>query len=316
MRRLAGALFAFAVTACNVGDASLPAPPTVGTESLATADELQLTNEWAVYSPSTIWQGGQFVLYYGGWGAEQLAAFNQGTFPCDAIYRSVCSDTASCPNGQRVIHASMWGFVDAQGNTISELNDPSIIEMPGGYYIMYMTGLDLPWTPNAPIANDQPQNNHIYFATSWDGVTWSQPSRLLDDQWLPSATIAPSSEVYVYSTSNVNGLSYVTDMGASGVGPQWQAVMSTTDAAGNPRTYMNLHVQWVESIHAYQMVAQRPDLNDDYLYSFDGIHFIEQFAGIVESNAGHPAALPQDFCQIYHGNNGNVFVDSWCSRFF
>jgi hypothetical protein len=300
------------LVACTVGE---PQPPKLDNAPFATPGEGQLTRDWVVYSPATIYQGGQFVTYYGGWGPEQLTAFQAGTWPRDAIYRSVCASSTSCPNEQKVIDSVFWGFRDAQGNVLSEINDPSIILMPAGYYIMYMTGLDLPWSPSAPIANAQASNNHVYFATSYDGVNWSQPSRLLPAQWLPSATITRTGEVYVYVNSNVDGLVRVKNMGTSGVAPQSTQVVRTTDAAGNVLNYINVHVQWVPAINAFQMVAQRNNY-DDYLYSYDGVNFTMQFAGIAQSNQGHPSALPGNFCRIYYGNNGNVFWDDWCGRCF
>jgi hypothetical protein len=69
------------VGACTVGDPPNPPQPDSTERALVTAGETQVTNDWDVYSPSAIYQGGQLALYYGGWGLEQLNAFDNGAFP-------------------------------------------------------------------------------------------------------------------------------------------------------------------------------------------------------------------------------------------
>ena len=151
-----------------------------------------------IYSPFLLRQDGMLRMYFGGWmdyGQEH-----------DAIYRSDCPwEIAACHNTIKVIDAVAVG--------LKQVNDPTIVRMPGGYYIMYMTGV-LPGMDGAIT-----ENNKIYYSTSWDndGVNWSPPQLLISGAWTPSATLNQNGEVILYANSNINGLVEIYNLGQSGV---------------------------------------------------------------------------------------------------
>lgn len=286
------------------------------------AEDIQITNEWQVYSPSVLWQNGQIAMYYGGWGSEQKAVF-PNPWPRDVIYRVTCTDATHCGNKVKVLDAADFGFRDTSGNTISHLNDPTVIQMPGGYYIMYVTGLEKPWSARAPIAGVEANDNHIYFTTSWDGITWGQPIKLLQDYWLPSVTVATKDiassriqrgDILLYANSNITGLVTAINMGPSGVGARWEKPISATFRSAKDNVYdnMNVTVKWMPSINKFQMLTG----GVSYHESDDGINFKRGTLTTPASNAGHPSNWPDSFCWFYYGkqtgDSANIFFHRSC----
>lgn len=153
-----------------------------------------------LYSADIVVDGGETWVYFGGW-------LESGEVH-DNIYRSICNDDlTSCGTPEVVLKAQDYGF--------DHLNDPSLVRMPGDYYIMYMTVL-----PDGDSVNSA-ANNDIYYATSWvgDGVNWSRPQLLVESNWLPSATLMPNGHVALYSNdAGGHGRVEWMDMGPSGIG--------------------------------------------------------------------------------------------------
>jgi len=227
-----------------------------------------------VYSPDLIYQNSQLVMYSGGW----LVASD---IPHDAIYRSVCSSPSVCGTPVKVLDAA----------PIYQINDPSIVRMAGGYYIMYMTG------------NTGTVNN-IYFSTSWDGILWGPPTLLIAAHWLPSATVKDG-HVYLHATQS--GPLELYDLGVSGVG------VGTPENLTMPDTgyyWLNVDVVYQPSISMWQMVGENFYYDQssqyiDYLYSFDGVNWYMGAEKIIVAEAGKsvrtPAMHPGTAYFVYYG---------------
>lgn len=261
------------------------------TVTLVPAQQVPLITERNVYSAEPILQKGALKLYFGGWTQQNQVH--------DNIYRTDCqSPSGPCTNTQTVLDSKALGF--------GHLNDPSIVEMPGGYYIMYMTGVEA--GKNGIIAS----NNNTYYATSWvnDGLTWSKPQLLLEHQWLPSATVRNGSvELYVNDNAIDGSLGRFV-LGPSGVvpGPREKIKVTNMPSEG---FYSNPNVKWRPSLGIYQIFAERnlPDGSSviDYLTSKDGITWTVEQPNIVtpapgEVRVGTPAPYPTTNSWVYFGS--------------
>jgi len=238
-----------------------------------------------IYSPTFIVEGGTLVMYFGGWLAS--GQIN------DNIYRSECHNgVGACDSPALIFDSAKLGF--------QALNDPTIVTMPGGYYLMYMTGLEKGCLVT--------KCNHVYYATSYDGVTWSPPQLIVSNLWLPAATIDGNGHVILYGNPTQDGSNYrqVTryDMGTSGIGQ-----ISST-ALNLPKPYANIDVQYRPSLGVYQMLAEvfQSTMNNqiDYLVSTDGINFVLIGDGIIKPQEANgyvrtPAASPTDESFIAYG---------------
>jgi eight-cysteine-cluster-containing protein len=205
-----------------------------------------------IYSPDVVSHNGVRHLYFGGW----LTAGQTH----DAIYRSQCGNLGdTCTNTSKVLDPQPYGF--------DHLNDPSLVKMPGGYYIMYMTGLV------QGLDAFTASNNKIYYSTSFvtDGVNWSTPREVINNGWLPSATIGKTGQVELYANeTKVHGNVVRFKMGESGTTPApYEPVVFS-----NGVFYLNPDVEYRQSIGLYQMFAERQGAKAiDYLTSTDGINF-------------------------------------------
>ncbi|HYZ21497.1 MAG TPA: sialidase family protein [Rhodopila sp.] len=281
---------------------------------------LQLTSEQSgtrpnnVYGPKLIWQtiNGQrvLVMYFGGWYRTDPTRP-----PNDAIYRAVCSAPNQCGDAQKVIDPVAAGMGSA-----ALINNPTIVELPGAgrpYLVMYMTGV----TGEDPNAGWTPENNKIYFSTSWadDGVNWSTPQLLIDNAWLPSATIDAGGNVILYANTNWNNNPYFMaryDLGPGGTNvPPPQPFV--TD---NGVDYINVEARYRPEIGLYQMLAQQTtsgfNSQVDLLQSQDGINWQVAAQGITPDGMT-PGAHPDSACWVYYGRApqiylSNIFLKAWC----
>lgn len=210
-----------------------------------------------VYSPELLVQGSEVKMYFGGWRENDQVN--------DAIYRADCGHPhLACTNIQKVI--------DPVSNGFEHLNDPSIVHHPGGYYIMYMTGVLL-----GQNGFDVP-NNRIYYSTSWDddGITWSKPQLVMDGGWVPSATIIDG-EIYLYVNGTRPGDYFLAryHLGPTGV------TVGSPEPINAPHNYYNVHVEYRpeldngRGLHRIFGERYRVDTSDetviDYLTSADGL---------------------------------------------
>lgn len=201
-------------------------------------------------------------------------------------------------------------ILDSEALGFEHLNDPTIVAMPGGYYIMYMTGVA------AGESGLVASNNRIYYSTSWvsDGVQWSNPAKLINKYWLPSATIGPSGNVYLYANDNsINGQVVRFDLGTTGVGVGTPQIVTVPDG----KLYSNVHVMYRPALGFYQILAQyhHPDGSGaiDYLDSTDGLDWNLVHPDVVipdiaagEFSVGTPAPHPDTHSWVYFGSTAQT----------
>lgn len=272
----------------------------VAAQAVTSSDHVNLLSPNNVYSPSLLFQGGQLYMYFGGWA--------QAGQTHDAIYRATCSNPYPCSSVVKVI--------DPQSNGFNHINDPTIVLHPGGYYIMYMTGV------RAGLDGLVASNNQIYYSTSWanDGINWSAPQLLLDGYWLPSVTIRDG-EIYLYANSTSNGTLYRFDLGTSGAGIA--ASQPVNQPAG--RSYMNVDVMYRPALGFYQILAENlapgPSSSQiDYLSSFDGVNWLSGIDAIAVPAPGQvqirtPAPHPDTHQWVYFGETANPSAIANAIRF-
>ena len=177
--------------------------------SASTTGETPIANFNNVYSPSLILQGGTLVMYFGGWVEASQAH--------DHIYRAECQGPMGpCQAPVKVIDSVALGF--------QHLNDPSVIQLPSGQYLMYMTGVAI--TGNGLVATD----NHVYVSSSSDGIHWSSLALIAADIWMPSATLNAANEVLLFGTTTAFGETVVYNLGPSGGSIRSRSAVSRTVA--------------------------------------------------------------------------------------
>jgi hypothetical protein len=267
-----------------------------------------------VYGPKLIWQtiNGQktLVMYFGGWYRTDPTRS-----PNDAIYRAVCPAPNQCGEPQKVIDPVAAGMGSA-----ALVNNPTIVELHNGdrpYLVMYLTGV----TGDDPNSGWTPQTNKIYYATSWadDGVNWSTPRLLIDNAWLPSATIDAGGNVILYANTNWNNNPYF--MSRYNLGPGGTAVSPPQPfVTDNGVSYINVEVKYRSQIGLYQMMAQRTtsgfNSQIDLLQSYDGVNW-QTAAERITPDAMTPGAHPDTSCWVYYGKApqsfiSNIFLKTWC----
>lgn len=298
---------------------AIHSPPPAHAQSAFPAP-LQITAEETgtrvndIYAPRILYQtihGKQtLVMYFGGWYRT-----DPSELPNDSIYRSVCSAPNVCGAAQKVIDP-----VASKLGSAAMINNPTIVEMHSygqDYFIMYSTVV----TGNDRNNGATVENNKIYYSVSWanDGVNWSVPVLLLDNAWLPSATIDAAGTVFLYANTNGNSNPYFLarfNLGVSGVGVSTPEQV-TTDTGID---YANVEVKYRPDIKLYQMVAQQAsesyNSEVDYLDSVDGLHFVTRARNIIQPGMT-PAVHPDTSCWVYYGlapetYKSNIFLKSWC----
>lgn len=272
-----------------------------------------------VYAPRLIYQtiNGQqtLVMYFGGWYQT-----NPSVSPTDAIYRAVCTAPDSCGTPQKVIDPQVSGLGSA-----GLLNNPTIVEIQANgqdILVMYMVG----------VASDQigagksAPNNKIYYSTSFasDGVNWSTPALLIQNAWLPSATLDSRKHVLLYVNSNGSDTSlpfqFVYDLGTSG--NTYISAKPVTNPGGV--AYVNSFVAYRSPpTNLFQIVSEHyynPQV--DYLSSVDGLSWTIMALNILPNAttlAGSltPSTHPGTSCWVYFGKNtafqhSNIYLKSWC----
>lgn len=236
-----------------------------------------------VYSPEMVIQNNQQVMYFGGW-------MSVSDIPTDAIYRMPCQTSTNCGTPVKVISPVL---------PLVQINDPALVQMSAGYWIMYMTG--------STSLGGELSAQGIYFATSWDGVTWSPPQLLMSDFWLPTATVKDGSVYLVATPTSGAAALHRFDLGASGVGVGVPVQLSMPDTGYN---FINADIVYHPSIGLWQMVAENLDFDNastfiDYLYSWDGLTWYMGQSHIIESEAGGsvrtPSMHPSTAYYVYFG---------------
>jgi hypothetical protein len=257
------------------------------------AVELLSSND--VYSPSMIFIGGQLYMYFGGWMRPGQTH--------DTIYRMPCSNPYPCDT------SAVETLLRPQPHGFQAFNDPSIVYMPGGYYIMYFTGCRAHCftTPN----------NHVHYSTSYDGSTWGAPKLLggANTYFTPGATIGGDGHVHLLA-ENTNDLTiHNLDLGTSGA-----AIVVDTPTTGILPGSENPDLTWRGSY--YQALTEN-SLTISYYYSTDGISWVVDQGVYAASSIGYaeiltPTAHPDSEEFIYFGANttGNalnnaIFFGTW-----
>lgn len=233
-----------------------------------------------IYSPEMLIQNDKLVMYFGGW-------LTQSDMPHDSIFRVELSSPTTSGTPEKILIPS---------NGVVQINDPTLIYMPGGFWLMYMTG--------STSLNGELSDQGVYYATSWDGKTWSPPFFLMNGYWLPSVVLK-NERVYLYVNSTVNGLLYRFDLGTSGVSVSEPVLLSI------PFDYVNIDVVYHPSIDLWQMMGENlGEFNSsskiDYLYSLDGLYFVFGKT-VINTNAGEsvrtPAMHPHSAYYCYFGKS-------------
>lgn len=227
-------------------------------------DETATRSSNNIYSPNFIIQGGTPVMYYGGW--EQAGQLH------DNIYRAECHGAVTaCDAGALIIDSAAEGF--------EHLNDPALVTLTGGRYLMYMTGVVA--GANGLVLGD----NKVYLATSTDAIHWSRPQLLLSDVWLPSATLDAGGNVILYGNGNGTTAEYLIRYN---LGPNGNQVLERR-AIFAPKAYANVDVQYRASTGLFHMLAETNTTGPnqiDALTSPDGISWTVVGDGILRPTAG------------------------------
>jgi hypothetical protein len=257
------------------------------------AVELLSSND--VYSPSMIFIAGQLYMYFGGWMRAGQTH--------DTIYRMPCSNPYPCDTSavETLLKPQSYGF--------KAFNDPSIVAMPGGYYIMYFTGCrgDCFSTPH----------NKVYFSTSSDGSTWGGPNLLLgvNTYFTPGATMGGDGHVHLLAENTHDLTIHNLDLGISGTG-----IVVDTPAAGIPAGSENPDLSWRGSY--YQALTEN-SATVSYYYSTDGLSWVADPDVYSASSIGYaqiltPTAHPDSEAFIYFGANTTgdalnnaIFFGTW-----
>lgn len=268
-------------------------------------------------------------MYLGGW----LAAGQTN----DAIYRIECSQTGDqCfSSAIRVLDPSP---------EFTHLNDPTIVLMdgPSPFYIMYMTGVPLPYTGVETVIDSKGRSipggrNRIFYSTSFanDGVNWSRPQPLFpsatanpaDDFsndnalcWLPSVT-KRGPEVFLWCNAELNGQILVFSLGTSGTAPKYLGTASP------PIGYNNVNVTWRSETNLFEILGQSYGTSPriDYLESADGLSWNLAFAGAanIDTSSGQvqigtPAAHPHTASKLYfrqttnsNSTDNKIYFSQW-----
>ena len=255
-----------------------------------------------IYSPNLVYQYSKLKMYFGGW--------DTGGMTHDAIYRADCPEpswngsawvSGACSNAVKVLDAASLGF-DA-------LNDPSVVAMPGGYYLMYMTCVSGGQNGNTVTSN------HLCWSMSWyaDGVNWSAPQPLSTKVWLPSATIAANGHVYLYANSNSSDptVPYLSmfDLGTSGIA---MGAPKNVNVVGTNKPYLNVDVIYRAGCNCFQIFGQNTTATAiDYLVSWDGVNWYTGAQSIVTPRPGFnsvntPAPHPNNNAFIYFGQTSQA----------
>jgi hypothetical protein len=242
----------------------------------AAAEQVRAVTGTNVYSPEPVlFQGCRPRLYFGGWHSDRDA-------PHDSIYVADCaSGTGACTNVRKVIEAKAAGLY--------HVNDPSIVLMPAGYYLMYMTG------------SMGAEHNAIYYSTSRadDGVNWSPPALLMGDYFMPSATMRDG-RVELFANNTVNGSVVKFEMDASGIGHGRPQAVRVDMPRGITPFYMNVSVAWRPAAAVYRIMAERMvgaalDSSSviDYLVSADGVNWTLKRPAVIQPEPGqHRVGTP------------------------
>lgn len=276
--------------------------------------ELAGTRSNDIYSPKLIYQtiNGQktLVMYFGGWYRTDPTQL-----PNDSIYRAVCTAPNNCGAAQKVIDPVADGLGSA-----ALVNNPTIVELHNfarPYLLMFMTGVTGEDRNNAWTTG----NNKIYWSMSWadDGVHWTVPQLLLDNAWLPSATLDANGNVILYANTNWNNNPWFLsrwNLGRSGI-----TVMDHEPVATNTGTgYINVEVKYRAQLGIYQMIAQQVtsafNSEVDYLQSVDGVNWTVEAENITPQGMT-PATHPDTACWVYYGRApaiylSNIYLKVWC----
>ena len=265
-----------------------------------------------VYSPNVISTPSGYRMYFGGW-------YQRGQIH-DDIYVADCTienTGPKCTNVRESLDAVAYGF--------DHINDPNVIKVTPGNYVMYFTGL--------PQGGYWQTDNNIYFSTSpaGDGINWSPPKRLLTGYWNASAVVNPDNTVYLYasvnsaSTDNLDLMRYVLDTGGGFTtqGPQ----KVTID--GVFTHHKNVDVRYNSTTHLYEMLAEFPGGSDGtrevihFLTSSDGLNFHTVTENVVipgtnEHAVWTPSATPGNPNLVFYGATSQsnstefkIYAQSW-----
>jgi len=239
-----------------------------------------------VYSPSMVIQGGTLVMYFGGWYRSNQVH--------DNIYRSECrSPLQKCEAAASLLDSQALGF--------AHLNDPSVLLLPNGLYLMYMTGV---------IAGEDgliATKNHVYYSTSKDAIHWNKPALIAGDIWMPSATLDAQNNVLVFGNSTVDGRIVRYNLGPAG-----NKVISR-DVLQLPKFYLNIEVTYQPKLGTYQILAEQGGISPnqiDYLTSADGFTWQLIGDGIIKPRAGKvtvrtPTPHPTNHHIVYYAETAN-----------
>ncbi len=242
-----------------------------------------------IYSPDLVMNGGALKMYFGGW-------LDNGQTH-DNIYVASCGDRKQpCSNPRVVLNAAALHY--------EHLNDPAVIRLSQGNYIMYLTGVF--YGQDGLVA----ANNHIFFSTSLDGIAWSNPQLLVEHHWLPSVTIDKNGNVMLYSNdNNVHGGIDRHDLGISGI------AIGQPQRVQMPGSYNNVHVRYKSESDRYEILGEKATAGGssviDFLTSSDGLIWnMAQERVIVPAQGqfrvGTPASHPDNSHWVYFGSTAQT----------
>lgn len=249
----------------------------VGENLAATSVPILTANN--VYSPSLVEDRGQMYMFFGGWyeaGQQQ-----------DSIYRAHCPQPLGpCTDVIKVVDPVALGY--------EHLNDPSLVKLPDGTFIMYVTGV------KAGKDGFVTTNNQTYFLTSTDLLQWTAPVLIAADLWMPAVTRSGSGSIYLWGNRNTDGRLFLLNLGETG-----RQIVSKTDLLLNgnlPEVYVNVEAIYRPELKRFQIFAETLTASTspnkiDHLESYDGRTWTVVDRALVRPRDGQlyvrtPAAHP------------------------
>src|SRR5262245_37842275 len=184
------------------------------------------------------------------------------------------------------------------------VNDPSVIRHPDyGWYFMYYTALG----DEYDTFDEMVCHNYIGFASSVDGVTWTDHGIILGQwngldnfgAWSPSAIVV-GQEIWLYFHANAPGnMVYRARLNING----WQ-LLKTSYVQFPDVKFMRTNVDVFQRNGRFEMLANSSDLKQIWRYvSQDGIRWVDADAGKPIIDASNTSALVLTPYGVPVGNN-------------
>ena len=228
-----------------------------------------------IYAPEIIYDKEEHIykMWFGGW-------MSQSDVPYDRMYYSTSYDRVSWSAPLEVLVAAP-----------TQINDPSVIKLSPGHYVMIFTSLSYSaegWITDPDCVNTHRSMNLVFKSISSDGIHWSTPSELIGRNngyslcgaWAPSVVLRDNAYWVYYGDEK---WTYILlskfDMNFNLLSTQ--RITTDNKVRANPHVVAD-HGTWymfynaaVNGFDRFEMVA-----------SVDGVHWDQDHPKLIMSIAG------------------------------